>query len=64
MDQAHVWDDDEEIRAHNHRNALANLDAARILGAPFVRIDAGGRGTSWTDEAFDHIVMRYREYAQ
>ncbi len=64
VDQAHVWDDNAEIREKNYRHALANLNAARILGAPFVRIDAGGRGTVWTDEEFDHIVMRYKEYTQ
>jgi len=64
VDQAHLWDDDPEVREKNYQNALAHLNAARILGAPFVRIDAGGRGETWTDEAFDHIVMRYKEYAQ
>ena len=63
VDQAHIWDDGEEIRQNNYTNALANLKAAHILGAPFVRIDAGGSGESWTDRAFEHIVARYREYA-
>ena len=34
-----------------------------ILGAKFVRLDAGG-DKQWSDEAFDHIVKRYREYCQ
>ena len=29
-----------------------------------MRVDAGGREETWTKEAFDHIVMRYKEYAQ
>lgn len=64
VDQAHVWDEDEDVRGRNYRNALAHLRAARILGAPFVRIDAGGRGATWSGEAFEHIVGRYQEYAR
>jgi len=64
VDQAHVWDDDPEVRENNYKNALAHLNAARILGARFIRIDAGSRDETWSDEAFDHIVMRYKEYAQ
>jgi sugar phosphate isomerase/epimerase len=45
-------------------NALAHLKAAKILGGRFARIDAGGKGDHWTQEQFDHIVKRYREYAQ
>ena len=67
VDNAHVWVDDPAAREKNYQNALAHLNAGRILGARFVRIDAGmcGRDTrEWTPEAFDHIVKRYREYAQ
>ena len=67
VDNAHVWTDDAAEREKNHKNALAHLNAGRILGARFVRVDAGmcGRDTKeWTNEAFDHIVKRYREYAQ
>lgn len=64
VDKAHVWDDDPDVRAQNYRNALAHLRAAEILGARFVRIDAGSRRERWSDEEFDHIVARYREYAQ
>jgi len=64
VDQAHVWEDNRDARRKNYENALAHLKAAEILGARFVRIDAGGRGATWTDEQFDHIVQRYREYAQ
>jgi sugar phosphate isomerase/epimerase len=63
VDQAHVWDDDLAIREKNGRNAWANLRAGQLLGARFVRIDAGSRADNWTDEQFDFIVKRYREYA-
>lgn len=63
VDQAHVWDDDPVVREQNYKNALAHLNAARILQPRIVRIDAGGRGEDWTNEQFDHIVKRYREYA-
>ena len=64
VDGAHVWDSDGETRDSNYQNALAYLRAADDLGARFVRIDAGGRGETWTDEQFDYIVARYKEYAQ
>ncbi len=64
VDQAYVWDDDPAMRERNYHNALANLNAARLLGAKFVRIDAGSRAQYWTDEQFDHIVARYKEYAR
>jgi sugar phosphate isomerase/epimerase len=64
VDRAHVWDDDPQVRAANHRNALAHLRAAEILGARFVRIDAGSRRDTWSDAEFDHIVSRYQEYAR
>jgi|SRR6266542_3587728 len=64
VDQAHVWDDDPDLREKNYRNALAHLRAAEILGARFVRIDAGSRREEWSDAEFEHIVKRYREYAQ
>jgi len=64
VDQAHVWDDDPDVRARNHQNALAHLNVARLLGARFIRVDAGSRRETWSDAEFEHIVRRYREYAQ
>ncbi len=64
VDKAHVWEDDADAREANYRNALAHLNAARILGARFVRIDAGSRRESWSGAELEHIVKRYREYAQ
>jgi len=66
VDRAHIWVDDAAQRSKNYANALAHLNAGRILGARFVRIDAGGgaQDKEWSNEAFDHIVKRYKEYAQ
>jgi sugar phosphate isomerase/epimerase len=66
VDDAHIWENDEEAREANYRNALDHLRAAEALGARSVRIDAGGEGQdlAWTDEQFDEIVKRYRKYAQ
>jgi hypothetical protein len=72
-DGTHVWDPDPAVRAKNRSAALANLNAARILGAEFMRLDAGGPAANdrtspaakeWSNEAFDGIVKAYREYAQ
>jgi hypothetical protein len=73
VDDAHVWDPDPALRAKHKANALAHLNAARILGAEFVRIDAGGSGASdrtspatktWSNEVLDAIVAGYKEYAK
>jgi len=66
VDQAHIWVDDPDERERNHRNALAHLRAAEILGAQTVRIDAGGGhdDVAFTSEQFDWIVQRYQEYAK
>ena len=41
VDQAHIWEDDPNVREQHYQNALAHLKAAAMLGARFVRIDAG-----------------------
>lgn len=64
VDGAHIWEDDPDAREHNHQNALAHLKAAEILGAKTVRIDAGGRDETFTNEQFDLMIQRYREYAK
>ena len=63
-DGCHPWDDKPEVRDKNHTSALAHLRAAAFLGARTMRIDAGGKGNVWTDEQFDYIVKRMREYCQ
>jgi len=64
VDGAHLWEEDPAAREKNYRNALAHLATAEILGAKTVRIDMGGKGNDFTNEQFDFIVKRYREYAQ
>jgi len=66
VDGAHLWEPDPDVRERNYQNALAHLRAAEILGARVVRIDAGGGrdAETWSEEEFDYIVMRYKEYAQ
>ena len=64
VDGAHLWEEEAAKREQHYQNALAALHAAEVLGAQTARIDAGGRGEVWTDEQFDLIVARYREYAQ
>jgi sugar phosphate isomerase/epimerase len=64
VDNAHIWEDDPDARKKNRENALAHLKAAVILGARFMRVDAGGRNPTWSSEQFDHIVRQYKEYAQ
>ncbi len=64
VDGPHIWDDDPAVREQHYQNALEYLDAAKFLGARTIRIDAGGQGDHFTEEQFDLIVKRYREYAQ
>jgi sugar phosphate isomerase/epimerase len=64
VDGAHIWEDDPAVREQHYRNALAHLNAAEVLGANTVRIDAGVRAETFTEEQFDWIVKRYREYAR
>ncbi|MBL7186649.1 MAG: sugar phosphate isomerase/epimerase [Phycisphaerae bacterium] len=68
VDSAQVWDDNPARRQTYYENAMAHLKAASVLGARFVRIDAGaGKDRSareFTNEQFDHVVKRYKEYAQ
>lgn len=72
-DSTHVWDPDPALRAKNKASTLAHLNAARILGAEFMRVDAGGSAANdrtspaskaWSNEAFDGIVAGYKEYAK
>lgn len=64
VDGAHLWDPDAETREQLHRNALAYLRAAVILGANTVRIDMGGQQSEMTDEQFDVIVKGFQEYCR
>jgi sugar phosphate isomerase/epimerase len=64
VDGAHIWEDDASVREEHYRKALESLAAAELFSAETVRIDAGGRGEDFTEEEFDLIVKRYKEYAQ
>lgn len=64
VDGPHIWDDEPAVREAHYREALIYLGAAETLGAKTIRIDAGGQGDQFTNEQFDLVVKRYREYAQ
>jgi sugar phosphate isomerase/epimerase len=64
VDGPHIWEDDPAVREKHYRGALDYLRAAEILGAKTLRIDAGVRESTFTDEQFEGIVARFREYAQ
>jgi sugar phosphate isomerase/epimerase len=59
-----LWEDDAAARDKNHKLALDYLKAAEFLNARTIRIDAGVRAPNFTTEQLDHIVKRYKEYAQ
>lgn len=63
-DGCHFWEADGAQREKHYRLALAHLKAAEFLGARTVRIDTGGLEPAWTDEQFDLIVKRSREFAR
>lgn len=60
IDGAHIHEETEEHRARNRAYAHHWLDVAEILGAPQVRIDAGGP-EDMPEEAYALIVEGYRE---
>lgn len=62
VDGASVWADDENTKEKYHQNALKHLKAARLLGAKSVRIDWGVTTPELTEEQFEFIAGRYREY--
>jgi sugar phosphate isomerase/epimerase len=64
VDGPHIWVDDPVEREKNYQDALRYLQAAEFLGAKTIRIDAGGQGETFSEEQFDLIVKRYKEYAQ
>ena len=63
VDGAHLWDPDPEKRQQLYETAQAYLRAAVILGAKTVRIDMGGHDREMSNEMFDYVVTRYKEYA-
>lgn len=63
VDGCHLWEDDPAWRKTSHAQALEWLKAAEFLNARTIRIDAGGRDKTFTNEQFDYIVKTYKEYA-
>jgi len=63
-DGCHVWEDDPAHRAANRELALRHLHAAQKLGAKTVRIDAGGKGQTWTAKQLDSIIHTFGEYCR
>lgn len=59
-----VWADDEAEREKQHQNALANIKAAKALGAKSLRIDWGIQQDTITDEELAFIAKRYHEYCR
>ena len=64
VDGTTLWEDDPGDRESNYHSALAHLKAAEFLGAKTVRFNSGGHGDTFTNEQFDLIVKRFKEYAQ
>lgn len=64
VDGPHIWEDDPAVREEHYQQALEYLKAAKFLNTKTIRIDAGGEGDTFTNEQFDLIVKRYKEYAQ
>jgi sugar phosphate isomerase/epimerase len=64
VDGPHIWEEDPAAREKNYQGALTYLHAAEFLGAKTIRIDAGGQGEAFSNEQFDLIVKRFKEYAQ
>jgi len=64
VDGPHIWVDDPAEREQHYQDALRYLAASVTLGARTLRIDAGVREDTFTEEQFDGIVTRFREYAQ
>ena len=63
-DGCHIWEDDADRRKLHHDLALRHLQAAAYLGARTVRIDAGGKGSVWSNQQWDTIIAGFKEYCQ
>jgi sugar phosphate isomerase/epimerase len=60
VDGAHVYEPTPDARAANRAKALRHLDAAAILGAKQIRIDAGGPD-ELNDEVLEVLQAGYRD---
>lgn len=61
VDGAHIYEAESRARLVNHGIARRWLEAARMLDAQQVRIDAGGQGDGWPDDVFAMVVAGYQE---
>jgi sugar phosphate isomerase/epimerase len=64
VDKADIWAKAPDDRERSYQNAQAFLHAAEVLGARTVRINSAVDGKVFTDEQFDWVVKRFKEYAQ
>jgi len=62
VDGVHLWEDDPEARERNRVKAWEHLHVAASLGAKTVRFDTGGKLLALSEEQFDLLATRYREY--
>jgi sugar phosphate isomerase/epimerase len=64
VDGAHIYEPTAAARAENRRKAYRWIDVAERLGAPQIRIDAGGRDVAFSDireiviEGYNDLVPR------
>ncbi|MDR3121955.1 MAG: sugar phosphate isomerase/epimerase [Clostridiales bacterium] len=63
-DWAHVWDNDEAVRAKNEEMAWKCIALGEKLGAKTIRIDAGFREETLSDEQVEYVSKKYREYCR
>lgn len=61
-DQAHVWDDDPDVRAGNEKMALDCIKLAKATGAKTIRIDVGVRDEKFPEDKLAYVVKKYTEY--
>jgi sugar phosphate isomerase/epimerase len=62
VDAVHVWEDNPAQRKAHYDLAMRQLKAAEFLGAKTVRIDAGGKGQTWSNEQWDVIIKTFKDY--
>lgn len=63
-DDAHVWDNDPETMRQNEETAWKCIEAAEIIGAKTIRIDAGVVEKELSEEQIDFVSKKYRAYCQ
>jgi len=61
-DCAHIWDNDLALRAANEETAWKCLRFAKAINAKSIRIDAGVREASFSDEQLTYVAAKYKEY--